>query len=183
MKNFSHLLKHSPVLVLLLSVCAATAQSANSARTAYCVRSQGTNWSRQDFQPLINVNAGQTIVRLTYDNDAPRSLKIRQFTPDYELTFEYEAGRDGRFVPVYGAVIRRSQWIYETSRFRQTEAGIAPAQAQYARIAGGLAIAEPAGAGRFTSHLAQVPAFNTVADLPCTLTPARNSVRTQQIGQ
>ena len=158
--------------------------NAQTAKSTYCVRSQGTDWTRQDFQPLIQLNVEQTIAKVTYEGSTPRTVKLRKFTPDYQVSFEYTLDDNGKVIAVSGAVNRWNKWVFEATSFHQTAKGLVPAEFQYSKIAGGLSIPEPADGRTFAAILDNAPAFQNLSDMPCAVAaPSHNSQQTMQLGQ
>ena len=71
----------------------------------YCVQGSKNDWSLQRFKPLIRVEGGTTFAEMIFDGSTVQEVRLRQFYPDWEISFDYKFNPAGQLAALTGSVL------------------------------------------------------------------------------
>ena len=160
--------RRSVFLVVLLMFSSFVFAAKRKTKAVYCVKTAADgSWKLQQFQPLINPQAGTVFTELSFAGSMLEAARLRRFYLDRELAFDYKFDSTGRLTKLVGSVEMWGQWMGEADLTPGADGKIRSGDVNYFRASSRNLINRPEDAEAYTAELSSAPIYRTIESLPC----------------
>jgi hypothetical protein len=153
--------------VTALAVPSAIFAKERDIRVVFCVPGPQGGWSLQAFKPLIDPPAKTSFAEMSLAGPQLVQVRLRRFSPDSEVMFEYKFDEAGRLNALEGTVKVFGSWEAEANVLPNSDGSVPPYQVLYRR--NNERVQRPENAARYISLLNDPPIYRTAQSAPCAL--------------
>ena len=147
---------------------------------AYCMQSANGEWRLQRFKPLIRAQGGTVFAEMSFAGSALAEVKVRRFTGDSELAYEYRFDGTGKLTGLRGSVTVKTppqggagdgekmlfaDWVGEAELTPGADGKIPAHHVIYRRETD--KIDKPDDADRYIVQFDEAPVYRTAQSVPC----------------
>ncbi len=151
-----------------------------AAQPVYCWQGSKGEWSLHRFKPLIKVQGGTVFAEMTFTSGVLQEVRVRRFTAESELAFDYIFDATGKLVGLKGSVSVHStgptipgeteapvfaDWLGEAELTPGDDGRIPPHHVLYSREKD--RIDKPDDADKYIAQFNDAPIYKTTAAVPC----------------
>jgi len=134
-------------------------------KVVFCVPGPQGSWSLQSFKPLIDPRAKTAFAEMSLVGPLLLEFRLRRFSPESEVTFDYKFDATGRLNALEGSVKVFGSWEGEANMLPDADGSVPPFQVLYRR--NNDRISRPQDAARYLPLLNDPPIYRTAQAVPC----------------